>query len=298
MMVENQINYASDSLSKLNDYQEKVSSGKEFTQPSDDPSGAVGALSIRSTLTKHEAYIDTGNTMNGWLTATDSAMTALESMMTRAMNLVLQGSSDTMGVDERVALGNEIDIVLRQAVDNGNTRHQGEYIFAGFKTDTQPFTLNDGPPTTVTYNGNATTVEEIQRNIGPEQAMVINVDGKVFHDPANPGSSVFNALIRARDGLLNNSRAEIEASTQDLQAVLENFKNKHTEVGATQREVQAALSGMEKTKIDLKSLLSKKEDANMADAISNLQQQETVYKTVLEVGNRALTTMNLFDFIS
>jgi flagellar hook-associated protein 3 FlgL len=297
MLVENQIYYSTESLEKLNQLQEKVSSGKEFSSASDNPSEAVAALTIRSTLEKHEAYIDTGNTMDGWLMATDSALASIESMLGRAINLTLDGTSDTMGTDERIALGKEIDIILKQAVDAGNTKHQDEFLFAGFQTNTQPFTLVVGPPDSVTYNGNATTVEDIQRNIGPEQAMTINVDGKILHDPANPNASIFNALIRARDGLTTDNRAEIEAGLADLQNVMETIKTKHTEIGARQREVQAALQGMEKTKIELQGLLSKKEDANMAEAISNLSQQETVYKTVLEVGSRALSIMSLFDYM-
>lgn len=297
MIVENQIYHSTESLDKLNQLQEKVSSGKEFRWASENPSGAIAALTIRSTLEKHEAYIDTGNTMDGWLTATDSALASIESMLGRAINLTLDGTSDTIGTNERVALGKEIDIILRQVVDAGNTKHQDEFIFAGFQTNTQPFTLVVGPPDSVTYNGNATTVEDIERNIGPEQAIVINVDGKILHDPASPNASIFNALIRARDGLMTDNRAEFEASLTDLKNVMQAIKTKHTEIGARQREVQAALQGMEKTKIELQGLLSKKEDANMAEAISNLSQQETVYKTVLEVGSRALSIMSLFDYM-
>ena len=299
MMVENQIFHSTESLDKLNQLQEQISSGKEYQWASDNPSGAVAALTIRSTLEKHEAYIDTGQTMDGWLTATDSALASIETMLGRAINLTLDGTSDTMGTKERIALGKEIDIILRQAVDAGNTKHQDEFIFAGFKTNTQPFALVDGVPDSVTYSGNATMVEDIQRNIGPAQAITINVDGKILHgpDPANPTASIFNAIIRARDGLMNDNRAEIEAGLADLKNVMETIKNKHTEIGARQREVRAVLQGMEKTKIELQGLLSKKEDANMAEAISNLREQETVYKTVLEVGSRTLSTMSLFDYM-
>ena len=300
MMVENQIFHSTESLDKLNQLQEQISSGKEYQWASDNPSGAVAALTIRSTLEKHEAYIDTGQTMDGWLTATDSALASIESMLGRAINLTLDGTSDTMGTKERIALGKEIDIILRQAVDAGNTKHQDEFIFAGFKTNTQPFTLSD-PPDSVTYNGNndPLKIEDIQRNIGPAQAITINVDGKILHgpDPTNPTASIFKALISTRDGLMTDDRAEIEAGLTDLKNVMESIKNKHTEIGARQREVRAALQGMEKTKIELQGLLSKKEDANMAEAISNLREQETVYKTVLEVGSRTLSTMSLFDYM-
>ncbi|MGB9586319.1 MAG: hypothetical protein ACPL7A_02730, partial [Anaerolineales bacterium] len=68
--------------------------------------------------------------------------------------------------------------------------------------------------------------------------------------------------------------------------------------GARQRQVRLAKDRLEKAQIELKSLLSAKEDTNMTEAISYLQHQQTVYQTVLEVGQRAISAMSLFDLLS
>ena len=57
-----------------------------------------------------------------------------------------------------------------------------------------------------------------------------------------------------------------------------------------------ALDRMDKTGNALKNLLSHKEDANLAETISMLKHQETVYQAVLSVGQRAITP-SLFDFL-
>jgi hypothetical protein len=51
------------------------------------------------------------------------------------------------------------------------------------------------------------------------------------------------------------------------------------------------------TKTDLQTLLSEKEDINMAEVISDLQYQEVVYQSVLESGQMALNLPNLFSFL-
>jgi hypothetical protein len=45
-------------------------------------------------------------------------------------------------------------------------------------------------------------------------------------------------------------------------------------------------------------VLSQKQDANLAEAISMLKNQETSYQVVLEVSQRAISALTLFDYLS
>jgi flagellin-like hook-associated protein FlgL len=44
-------------------------------------------------------------------------------------------------------------------------------------------------------------------------------------------------------------------------------------------------------------LLNKKEDTNMAEAISKLTNQQTIYQATLQVGQRAIAMATLFDYL-
>jgi flagellin-like hook-associated protein FlgL len=44
MMMDNAVQYMSSNLEKLQDYQDKVATGKEFTRPSDNPSGFATSM--------------------------------------------------------------------------------------------------------------------------------------------------------------------------------------------------------------------------------------------------------------
>jgi flagellin-like hook-associated protein FlgL len=63
------------------------------------------------------------------------------------------------------------------------------------------------------------------------------------------------------------------------------------------REVQSATEYLVSTQTEAQSLLSKKEDANMAESISLLRNQETTYQAVLEVSQRAVSALSLFDYL-
>ncbi len=296
MILDNSVKDMTNTRSAYYDSMQKASLGKQFRWASDNPAHAAAALSIRSTLDKSEAYIDTGRSLDLWMNDTSAALSSMENLATRAINLVLEGKSDTMGIEQRKVAAKEIDMILQQAITVGNTRHQGQhYIFSGFQTNTKPFEIvtNPSPPpdTIIQYSGDS---GEIKRNIAPEQPITANIPGTVFIDP-NHG--LFNALIRARDALNNNDMSEMDASVTDLRNSISYISGLHTEYGARQRELQRSLDRMETSKIDLKSLLSQKEDVDMAEAISTLKQQEIIYQSVLQVSNRALALTNLFDLM-
>lgn len=294
-IAQNAIQHMTSSLSDYNEVMEKNASSKQFRWASDNVTNAVAALDLRSTLEMHDSYIENSKTINLWMTATDAAIEDMEDLATRTINLTLQGLSDTMGEDQRIAIATEIDTMLTQAVGIANTKHQGNYIFSGFQTETKPFALelNPTPPPDdiVTYYGDTGIMT---RNIGPDQPVETNVNGMLFSDV---GHNIFSDLITIRDALLTFDRGIVETGLSSLQETLQYITNEHTEYAGKQRELMDSMERMEKTKIDLKSLLSQKEDINMAEAATMLAKTEITYQTVLQVSSRAISMMNLFDRI-
>lgn len=290
MMVEDAIRHMNTGLERLSELQTRVASGKLIQAPSDNPTIAVAGLSLRSTLDANQAYIDTGYVTKDWLNANELALKDLVALGTRAYTLAAKGLSDTEGVDERRAIAVEIDGLLQQAVEIGNTQHQGKSIFAGFAVNTQPYVYN-GAGAAVT-SPLASTADQMRQSIAPGQTpLVVNISG---HDELRPLfdalTSVYNALQPAYNA------GALQAALGGLTTALDRVKDVRTLNGARQRQLSTEMDRLEQTKIALKSLLSAKEDANMAESISMLTQQETVYKTVLQVGSRAVTP-SLFDYL-
>jgi flagellin-like hook-associated protein FlgL len=89
----------------------------------------------------------------------------------------------------------------------------------------------------------------------------------------------------------------LEASLTDIAAAQDEIGNLRSTNGARMRQVDSAINYLEKSNLTLKGLLSEKEDVNMAEAIANLTNQETTYQAVLEVGQRAISALNLFDLL-
>jgi flagellar hook-associated protein 3 FlgL len=293
MMIENSIRSMQDNLERLTDLRTKASSNKAFQFASDNPSAAIASLNLRSGLQANQAYLDTAQSTKDWMEATEYAFSQMEDLATRALNLAMSGLNDTLDETNLQAAATEIDSILQQAIEVGNTQHLGKYIFSGFQIDTEPFELVAGTPDTVIYNGGPYS-GGIQRNVSPGQSMTVNIDGESTFLP------LFNALIRARDGLLSkgiDGGTELQAAVADLQNALDTVSQVRSSNGARQRQIQAVIDQCTQLDLSLKSMLSQKENANLVEVITLLQQQEITYEAVLEVSRRTLNTMNLFDLI-
>jgi flagellar hook-associated protein 3 FlgL len=287
MMTGNAIQYMSDNLERLNALNERASTGKQIQNISDDPGRAASIMSLKSTLQVNQNYIENDHVISDWMSATEASLKQMIDLSTRATNLTTQGVSDTNSTDQRNALAAEIDELLVNAVDIANTKHQDKYIYAGFNTKsaTAPFQL-DAAHTAVTPNDDT---HSIQLDISPGQTITTNVIGRTTFSP------FFQALIDARDALRSNNSANIQTALTGLQAAMDPLTNARTTNGARQRQVTLTTDAMTQTGTELKSLLSSKEDVNMAEAITQLTQQENTYKTVIQVSSRTLNITNLFD---
>lgn len=65
--------------------------------------------------------------------------------------------------------------------------------------------------------------------------------------------------------------------------------------GARMKIVQTSLERAEKASLEIKSILSRNEDVNMAELISEINHQEFIYQTTIDVSGRIGSVMSLFD---
>ncbi len=54
----------------------------------------------------------------------------------------MRGLSDTMGAESRATIAEEIDGLIKEAVDIANTKHLDRYIFSGSQQIKNPLNLN------------------------------------------------------------------------------------------------------------------------------------------------------------
>ena len=311
MMTDNAIHNMADNLERVNKLQTKLASGKEFQTASEDPTRASASLSLRSHLQTLESYTHAADLTRNWMTASDNAFDQLEQIAVRANNLLLNGLNDTLSGSERaLALGAEMKTLVDAAVEIGNTSVDGQYIFSGYQVDQKAFELTDSPTTLNDYQGNPFTPKVVtylgdqgamQRNLGPDQSVTLNVRG----DQAILG--FIQNLVLASNALMQNNVRNtgdpvndpltLQSALSGLQSSLKTLDNYRTSNGARLRQVESAANFLETVKTETKSLISENEDVNMAEGIALLANQQTTYEAVLEVSKRMFSALNLFDYL-
>jgi flagellar hook-associated protein 3 FlgL len=301
LMVNNAIQNMSTNLERLGKLQGKLSTGKQFQVASEDPARASVSLSLRSNLRTLESYADTAEVTKNWMTATDGALDQLEQIGIRATNLLQRALNDTFSGSERAnPMGAEMQDLLDQAIELGNTSMNDQFIFAGYQVNSKAFELVDDTTTLLDYKGDPFTPKVVnylgdqgimQRSLGPDQSVTLNVRG----DQALEG--FLQNLVLASNALIQNDKLSMETTLSSLQSSLDTIDQYRTSNGARLRQVDSAANFLETMKIETQSLLSKNEDINLAEGIAQLANQETTYNAVLEVSQRAISALSLFDYL-
>ncbi len=310
MMVNNAIQNMNDNQEKLSKLQTKVATQKQFQTASENPVNASASLSLRSNMRTLESYSDTAAATSNWMNTSDFALNQLEEIGVQASKLILRGLNDSLSASERfVSLATEMNSLIEKAVEVGNTSVNGQFIFSGYKVDQKSFELVDSPTTILDYQGNTVTPKVVnylgdqgsmQRNLGPDQSVTMNVRG----DQAIQG--FIENLISASNALIQNNihGTSVPPAAPTLQETLTGVKSSadvvnqyRTSNGARMRQVESASNFLETVKIETANLLSQKEDTNMAEGIALLSNQQTTYQAVLEVSQRAISALSLFDYM-
>ena len=301
MMADNAIQHMSENLERLGKLQGKLSTGKQFQVASEDPARASVSLSLRSNLKTLESYADTAATTQNWMTATDNAFDKLDKIGIRATSLILRGINDSLSGNERAtALATEMQDLLNQAVELGNTSVNDQYIFSGYQVNRKAFELVDSTTTLQDYQGVAFIPKAVnylgdtgmmQRNLGPDQSVTLNVRG----DQAIDG--ILQSLITATSALKQNDTTMLQTVLTSLRSALTTMGDFRTSNGARLRQVESVSNFLETMQVETKSLLSKNEDINLAEGIALLANQQTTYDAVLQVSQRAISALSLFDYL-
>jgi flagellar hook-associated protein 3 FlgL len=289
MIADQTINSMNRSLERLNELSIQAASMKKYQNVSDNPVEVTSALTIKSSIRTAESYKSTAQGVDSWMTETDQTLRKISALLITASNKVEASLNDTVSADERLnSYAPELDTMLNEVLDLSNTTYMNRYIFAGFKVDSKPFTVSTTDPNVVNYNGDAGVM---QQDIGAGQSVTMNIN--------NSGAlgAVFDAIIRARNALRANDTTTLNATLTDLSSALSGINDIASSNGARMRQVESVIEHLDTSQLTLKSLLSQKEDANMAEAAVLLKNQETTYQAVLEVGNRAISALSLFDIL-
>ena len=268
----------SEELSRAN---EIATTGKRINSLSDDPVGLTQSLTIQSDLAGIEQMgrnIDYGNS---WLSASESALTSVQNIISDTKALCVQMASGTIGADQRSAAAETVQNNLDEIVSLTNTNVAGNYIFSGMKTDTIPFDQYGN------YSGdnNAFAIK-----ISKNSTIEIGSDGDALF------GTVFGTLIDLKDALQNNDVGGIQDAMDNLDGHFDDITAKISDVGSKMNRMEIKDKIYQDFGFTNTERLSKIEDADIAEAIMNVKAAELTYQAALASSSKVMT-LTLMDYL-
>jgi flagellar hook-associated protein 3 FlgL len=272
---------------RLTRSQQRASSGKQITRPSDDPFNASRALALRQSLEATRAYQSTVSDADGWQQSTETALAQITDAVHRARDLVVQGASGTSDAESRKSIVTEIDQLIKSVKESANASYRGSYVFSGTATRTAPYAV-DGADT---YQGDAGV---IARQIGPGTSMEINVRG----DDVLGGAGGLLAVLRdvATHLDANDGEALRTGDLTRLDAGIDKLLGVRAANGARANRLEAASGRLDQVEESTTSQLSDTEDADIAKTLIELNSQTAAYQAALRAG-AGLVQASLMDFL-
>src|SRR5262249_32815096 len=138
---------------KLSNAEIQVTSGKKVNKPSDDPAGAADIVRISAEQAAADQYTSNLNAATARLNAANDALSGVQTMINRIVQLAESGSSTG---ENTKAWVRELQVLGEQMLSLANTQSGGRYIFGGSVTTTPPYVEDQSG--NVTYQGNSTAV--------------------------------------------------------------------------------------------------------------------------------------------
>lgn len=290
LMADTVLNSLYKNTQQLLKLQEVVSSEKRINRPSDDPIGMGKILDYRKVLSSIDQYntnITHGKTQ---IDLTESCLEAIDDLVLKARRIAVDQSTGEL--ETRPTAAQEVKNIYDQILQLANTKLGDTYILSGHQTDTAPFSRD--ADYNATYHGDDGDIRII---VGDNLDIKINVTGE---DALRSGVDVFDSLRDLINGLedpdTTAGTAQIATQVTPLSNALDQIKAVRAEAASTFIQLETTENQLANFKLNIEDMLSDTEDADMAQAIVELQIQQTAYETSLATAARILQR-SLMDFL-
>ncbi len=307
--------------------QEQLTTGKKINRPSDDIIGSARALDYRININAGEQFKRNIDEARSYLQATEGAVSSASVIFSRTRELIIEALNGEKSPSDREIIAKEVEELRRGLLDLANTRFKGRYIFSGFLHDRAAFDTagnyqGDGNHTEVEISPEITVRENMT---GPEVFAYIQSadesiqleDGRFLHYLPGGGTTV-NVEIRASDDvtvldsfsydnvfqMMDLLKAALESNDIDrVNALLGGVDHGHEQVLNVEAELGARLGLLDSEEnriddsiLDLRTVLSKTEDADIAEVVSEISKTEVALQALRQSGAQVMN-QSLLDFL-
>lgn len=271
--------------------QQQVATGQRIFQPEDDPAAVGRLLSLNAERGQIGQYQLNATRALEVSQASYGGLQAIKDISDRAGELATLGAG-AQSPDAYKAYAKEVNQLIEQTVQLGNTRFRNDYLFAGTAVSTAPYVpARDlaGNITSVTYAGNSAQAS-IQlsetSSIAPGTTNATNTGVRDF----------LTNLISLRDALNSGNSTAVTAVQAPLETSENLLVNALSEHGAIELRIEVNQKQQQSRADEIEKLVSNDADADLATTVVKLSQTSTAYEAALSSATKILQ-MSLLDYL-
>ncbi|MGD9411950.1 MAG: flagellar hook-associated protein FlgL [Desulfobacterales bacterium] len=297
MMTDSLVRYLTAQNEALYERQTIIASQKRINRPSDDPLGMGKVLDYRQTLSSIEQYETNIQSGQERLEITEITLDLVDELLQGVRAIAMSEAGGT--TESRQLTAEEVKNLFDQVLDLANSKHNGNYMFSGYQTQTAPFSRDDTLATTfdqftVTYNGDAGETRFI---VGHETQITIDNDGRpLFQNAAAGGINIFDAMRDLIVALESDDTAAISDQSDLIDHGRKQINNLRAANSPILYQLEISESHWQNYKPKIQELLAREEEVDVTQAVVELQNIELAYQTTLATTAR-ITQQGLIDFL-
>ena len=291
VLSNNMLNNMFQSMNSMARLQNQATTGRKINRPSDDPSGNITTLRMRTKLLQNEQFRMNATNVNSWLEKSEDSLISMGDIMQRVRELAVKGANNTNDDDSLNAIADEVDQLLEEIGILANSQLSDRYIFGGTNTKEKIYDPESG-----IWQGNS---KKLELEIGEGITTQMNVDGKKIFgiDGGANADSIFASLQKLSADLRSGNTEDVGSSDiQRIDGHIEIILSARSEIGARMNRIEMTMNRLEGAEASYTKVLSDTEDADLAEVIIHLKEQENVYNTTLAAGARMIQP-SLVDFL-
>ncbi len=288
LMVSNLIQALNERMRNLSGLQNQLTTGKRVLMASDDPVAAGLILELRNRIRQNEQFQENASNAVGWLTATESVLQQMNDLMIQARADAVEGGNASLTPEDLMALAENVNGYLENLFSLANTDYMGKSLFGGTNTKSSAFEVTRDPATgwitAITPNPDGVS-GQILRQIGNE-TMQINISGTDLFQPNGAGADqdIFQILISLRDALAAGDPELVGQSLDPIDEALANISDFTSLVGSQVNRLTSLQDVLLLQKTNLTDQLSREEDADLVEVMTQMTLEQNAYQAALNVG--------------
>jgi flagellar hook-associated protein 3 FlgL len=268
----------------------KVSSGRQMQAPSDDPAAAQRIVVERSEVATIDAYTRTSDTASGRLTALDSVLGDIVDKLTQATTAATSARGTTATQATRDAAAMALAGARDAIAGDINTIYGGAHLFSGSNVDVPAYVNGGG---TWTYQGNN---QAVMVDADRDRSVVSTLDGQAILKGGD-ATDVLSSLDTLIAAVTAGNSAAIGTGIDALGRAFTRAVQAQSQIGSDEASVADGQSRLSTLRLAAMTRLSKDQDANLANAMTDMSQAQTAYEAALGAVGTA-SRRSLLDYIS